>query len=275
MDVSYTETITPTAKTPSTSHTERNDGLIQINGDDYKGVMLINAPDRLPGYDIEMELNLDQSDLLTGTLCLHCTPTVKATIPLTGVFDNQTRVLLFATETITQHIHTRTITRTVHFAGELDASGVVSGVFTNTLSGYIGEPMILNGLLVAAQLTGSDVAAATKLDQAPVTVDDHFVVAPGSIDNQLDLLANDTDPDGKPGAEPAGKGPQLAFVGQPNYGHVQMIDNQVEYTPPSDFLGEDTFHYVATDGRLFAVGQATVEVTTGETFVYLPLIKKP
>ena len=67
--------------------------------------------------------------------------------------------------------------------------------------------------------------------------------------------------------------PRLVFVSQPANGKTALVDQQVDYASDFQFIGEDAFRYVATDGRLFAVGQVMVEVISAEEFVYLPLIR--
>ncbi len=56
----------------------------------------------------------------------------------------------------------------------------------------------------------------------------------------LNVLGNDSDPDGDPLT--------LASVTQPANGTASISGNQVVYTPNPDFFGTDTFSYAAADG---------------------------
>ncbi|MDX1421471.1 MAG: cadherin-like domain-containing protein, partial [Rubricoccaceae bacterium] len=68
----------------------------------------------------------------------------------------------------------------------------------------------------------------------------------------IDVLANDSDPDGDP--------LQLTAVGAPENGTAEAVDGQVLYTPASGFSGTDAFSYEIGDGR-GGVGTAQVSVT--------------
>jgi hypothetical protein len=78
-------------------------------------------------------------------------------------------------------------------------------------------------------------------NHAPTANDDRFVVS-GTSESQLDVLANDTDPDGD----------VLTIVGmtQPtgNVGTVSIIGNKIRFVPARRFIWE-TFTYTVSDGR--------------------------
>src|SRR5690606_13135238 len=66
----------------------------------------------------------------------------------------------------------------------------------------------------------------------------------------IDVLANDTDPDGDPLA--------IGAVGTPAHGSVQLAGGVLAYTPQPGYSGADAFSYTVVDGR---GGSATAMVT--------------
>ena len=108
--------------------------------------------------------------------------------------------------------------------GELSASDTLSV----TVSGVNGAPV------------GVDDAATTDED-TPVTVD---------------VLANDTDPDGDTLT--------VSDVTQPTNGSVTNNGGDVTYTPDPDYDGTDSFTYIASDGTLES-DPTTVTVTVSAT----------
>lgn len=96
-------------------------------------------------------------------------------------------------------------------------------------------------------------------NQLPVAADDVFTVEIDSSDNSLDVLANDSDPDGD----------ELTITSatQPNNGEVAIAGDAILYTPAAGFVGTDTFSYTIDDG--FG-GQATASVTVNVVSPNLP-----
>ena len=86
---------------------------------------------------------------------------------------------------------------------------------------------------------------------APVAVDD-TAATPAGDPVTIDVLANDTDPDGDAIA--------VSSVGAPAHGAAETVDGAVRYTPVEGFAGEDTFTYTVSDGR-GGTGTAVVTVT--------------
>lgn len=89
-------------------------------------------------------------------------------------------------------------------------------------------------------------------NEQPVANDDAFNVEVESVDNVLDVLANDTDPDGDPLS--------IVDVSQPSNGQADVSNGTVVYTPASGFEGTDTFTYTIDDG-FDGQDSATVTVT--------------
>lgn len=91
-------------------------------------------------------------------------------------------------------------------------------------------------------------------NQPPKAVDDSLVASEDTAAS-MNVLANDSDPDGDP----------ISLVGATNgsHGTVNCVSGVCTYTPAPDFTGDDSFTYTISDGRgASAVG--TVDVTVGE-----------
>lgn len=91
-------------------------------------------------------------------------------------------------------------------------------------------------------------------NQPPVAVDDE-VETDHDTPVTIDVLANDSDPDGDTLT--------VDTVGTPANGTATHTSDQVTYTPDPGFAGTDTFTYTVTDGHGGAA-QATVTVTVHE-----------
>jgi len=87
-------------------------------------------------------------------------------------------------------------------------------------------------------------------NQPPEANDNQFTVEQDSVDNALDVLANDSDPDGDPLT--------IVSVSAPGHGQATISGNEILYTPVAGFSGTDSFTYTIDDG--FG-GQATATVT--------------
>ncbi|MGH1368913.1 MAG: Ig-like domain-containing protein, partial [Maritimibacter sp.] len=90
-------------------------------------------------------------------------------------------------------------------------------------------------------------------DEATVTItidpvndrpdgEDDVAVTPEDTPVVIDVIANDTDPEGDP--------LEVAELGEPENGTAELNpDGTVTYTPNTDFTGTDTFTYTVTDGN--------------------------
>ena len=89
------------------------------------------------------------------------------------------------------------------------------------------------------------VTVSAAPNQAPVANDDAASVAFASSNNQIDVLANDTDAD-------SGQTLTVTAVGTPNQGGAVQITgggSVVSYAPASDFSGTESFSYTISDGN--------------------------
>jgi hypothetical protein len=103
-------------------------------------------------------------------------------------------------------------------------------------------------ILGAVTVTGARpvLAANPPINRA---MDDTFSVLEDSVNNSLDVLAND----------PAGPRFSILSVGSPANGNVNFTATTVYYTPNVNFFGSDSFTYLITDGVF--IYRATVTVT--------------
>jgi hypothetical protein len=73
----------------------------------------------------------------------------------------------------------------------------------------------------------------------PITTDDTYNVDENSIDNNLEVLINDYDPDGDP--------IYITSVSIPNHGTVTYNNQTILYTPNTNYSGPDLFNYTVRD----------------------------
>jgi hypothetical protein len=102
--------------------------------------------------------------------------------------------------------------------------------------------------------TASATVAVTvnAVDHPPVAKNDSASTTRGRP-VQINVLANDSDPDGDP--------LKVTGVSKPPFGIVVInADNTITYTPQAGFVGTDTFTYTISDGR-GGTATATVKVT--------------
>lgn len=89
-------------------------------------------------------------------------------------------------------------------------------------------------------------------NQPPVAKDDYATVQENSTDNQIDVLANDTDPDGDTLT--------IISVTQPTFGISSYDSSYTYYTPDKGYDGPDAFTYKIDDGN-GGTATATVFIT--------------
>jgi hypothetical protein len=81
----------------------------------------------------------------------------------------------------------------------------------------------------------------TGTNDPPDANADSFTVFEDSSLNELDVLANDNDPEGDVLT--------ITSVTQPTNGVITFTSNYVYYTPDPDFVGDDAFTYTISDGN--------------------------
>lgn len=104
-----------------------------------------------------------------------------------------------------------------------------------------------------APTTITTVGTRQYVDRTPIVVADSIVVAANSSGSLIDVLANDSDPDGQP--------LQLNSVSTPAHGSAQIVGSMVMYMPAAGFVGADSFNYTVSDpSGLSASGSVSVTV---------------
>ncbi|WP_420643924.1 Ig-like domain-containing protein [Candidatus Leptofilum sp.] len=138
-------------------------------------------------------------------------------------------------------------------AGQIDYTPAANFVGTETFTYTISDG---NG--------GSDSATVTitvtesPVNDAPVANDDSDSVVEDSGTTQIDVLANDSDPD-------AGDTLTIDSVGATDNGGTAVLNaGQINYTPAANFSGTETFIYTISDGN---GGSDTATVTITVTAV--------
>ena len=86
----------------------------------------------------------------------------------------------------------------------------------------------------------------------PSAVND-TAITPKNTPIIIDVLANDTDPEGV-------KKIYSAQAHSANAGYLSIIDGKINYEPMTNFIGDDTFTYVMTDGSYRETATVTVHV---------------
>ncbi len=117
--------------------------------------------------------------------------------------------------------------------------------------GFVGSDSFT---YVVADFDGGTATATVTVEvtnAAPAASDDTATTTDGTAVD-IDVVANDGDPDGDPVS--------ISVVGTPGHGSATVVGGSVRYTPVSGFVGVDTFTYSITDG-LGGVSTATVTVT--------------
>ncbi len=139
----------------------------------------------------------------------------------------------------------------------LDPDEIATDTFTYTISDGNGGT---DTATVSLSVTGID---------DPVTANEDFFLVPVNTTTDLDVLANDSDPDGTAVVRfPGGLTTSQTFRG----GTVAVnADGKISYTPPPDTLGVDDFDYTLTndDGT---VSTATVEICIEPTITIDQLV---
>ena len=90
------------------------------------------------------------------------------------------------------------------------------------------------------------------LNRPPVAVNDAFTVTGNSSANALDVLANDSDPDGD--------ALTIVSVGVAAHGTAAITGNKIAYTPAAGYVGTDSFVYTIVDPKGLT-SSATVAIT--------------
>ncbi len=136
-------------------------------------------------------------------------------------------------------------------------------VANSTALDFESDPTLFLTVQVQDQI-GQTVSATvtisvTNVNEGPVAQDDGFTVAEDSGVTALNVILNngngiDTDPESNTLI--------VSAVGATdNNGTVDIVGNQINYTPATNFFGDETFSYTLSDGNLTDMATVTVMVT--------------
>ena len=89
-----------------------------------------------------------------------------------------------------------------------------------------------------------------NIDEPPVAVDDTARATEDGSAVTINVLDNDSDPEGE--------NLTLAATTQPANGTAVVENDRVKYTPNAGYYGSDTFTYTVSDGSLSSVGNVSV-----------------
>ncbi|MCL4858349.1 MAG: tandem-95 repeat protein [Caldilineaceae bacterium] len=169
-----------------------------------------------------------------------------------GGFDGTN--LTLQSEKVTLVVSGRTVQRQFRLTGTSTASdgGQVSGEYRETLWGYASVPVTVIGSFTL-QRPGFGSNVPLPSNQAPTVVADTATTTQG-VAVTINVLANDSDPDGD--------ALTITSVSKPQFGAATTNGQTVTYTPNANFVGNDTFSYVVSDGKGgAATGSVTITVT--------------
>lgn len=134
------------------------------------------------------------------------------------------------------------------------------------------EPVIGHPRTVDTYVTrGKKTTTATQgprhyTAKRPIARDDTASVAQNSSNNAIDVLANDTDPDGNPLS--------VSSVTSPGNGTAQISANHLNYTPAPGFSGTDQFDYTVSNSQgLSATAKVTVTVNSAPPLQRPPIAR--
>jgi len=103
----------------------------------------------------------------------------------------------------------------------------------------------------------------TSVNDAPVSAADTYTTSRAAAAGNIDALSNDTDADGDTLT--------LQSVTAPSHGGTATINaNKIDYTPPADYSGIETFDYTVKDNA-DATATASVTVTVNKAWDNAPV----
>ncbi|MEP0546713.1 MAG: Ig-like domain-containing protein [Rhodothermales bacterium] len=123
--------------------------------------------------------------------------------------------------------------------------------FNNTDVCEPEDPDVQQWLSKIADLQSTGVVCSGNMP--PLAVDDNAATTVGAS-VFVDVLANDSDPDGDLLT--------IALVGTPMNGTAEALQGQITYTPGSGFIGTDSFTYTVSDGTETDEALVTVIVSS-------------
>jgi len=205
---------------------------VRIDGD---VVFTVDESD-LGSYNTYQEVTIDVSDYADGGM--HTLRFESTTTGSGNIFVDD--VSLFSEPSSPSWLTVAPTEGTVTPEGSapvtltFDATGLEAGTYSTTLAVSSNDA---NAPVVEVPVTFT----VSAVNQPPVAADDDAETEEGSPVT-LDVLANDSDPDGDVLT--------VAEVSTPTHGGaVDNGDGSITYTPAAGFTGEDVFTYIVSDGN--------------------------
>ena len=162
-------------------------------------------------------------------------------------FDFAAQITSIWDASIVSHVGNHYIVQNAGWNGTIAPGGTAS-------FGFNGSPGNLTTQPLNYRLYDGNATYSGATNHAPTPAGDTVLVNPGQP-IAINVLANDTDPDGDPLS--------VTSITQPKDGvAVLNADGTITYTPATGFIGSDAFSYSVKDGR-GGVGSATVSLTVG------------
>lgn len=144
------------------------------------------------------------------------------------------------TDTDSPSLAIQSVTNPTHGSA---VAGTPTSITYTPAPGYCGTDGFAYTLADGSPTNGVDTAnvnvTVTCLNDGPNAVDDAATTSE-DVPIVIDVLANDTDPEGD--------ALSISAVTDPPHGTAVVESNKVKYTPDPDFCGADDFGYTATDG---------------------------
>ena len=138
----------------------------------------------------------------------------------------------------------------------------VAGFVPDVAGLYVGQLIVNDGFASSVPDTAV-VSVPLPVNRPPVAVND-VAATPAGIAIDIDVLANDSDPDGATTLAIA------SFTQPATGGSVTSIAGRLRFTPTAGFTGTASFGYAVTDGSLTA--NATVTVTVAAASNAAPVV---
>ncbi len=234
------ETFTVTLSSPTGATISRSTATGTITNDD-------TAP---ASGNFQFQVTSDWGSGFSGQI----TMTNSSQQPVTNwqlEFDFPVSITSIWDATIVSHTGNHYVIGNAGWNSTIPAGGTASFGFNGSPGNVTIVPT--NYLLHSGAASGGTTGTGTT-NHAPTPEADAFLVNPNQA-TVLNVLANDTDPDGDPLS--------VTSITQPQHGATVLNSNgTVMYTPVTGYTGTDGFSYTVADGR-GGTASTTVSLTVG------------
>jgi Bacterial Ig domain len=217
----------------------------------------------LSGY-----VSLDKTLVFTPTHTIQNSgATLKIGPYVNGSFNGTNLTLV--SERVAATLSGQPIRRQFRLSGTISASdgSRISGQYRETLWGATHQPVTVVGAFTLQRPVFDTVAPATN-NKAPNTVADNAATPRGKAVT-INVLANDTDPDGD--------ALTITAVSRPQFGGAATNGQNVTYTPIAGFAGQDRFSYFVSDGHGHTTAGSVTVIVGGRLqgyLFFLPLLRR-